>query len=81
MDGRLGGLYDLIYLSGDKFKGKKDRIKNWKGEVLTEDGLRKILVPLEAGNPRQIEAIEELQFLYDCREHGEPIYKYEIMDL
>ena len=81
MDGVLGSLYDLQYLSGEGFQDKEDRVKDWMGEVLTESKLRKILIPLEAGNLRQIEAMKKLQFLYDCGKYGEPTYELAILNL
>jgi hypothetical protein len=78
MDGQLGTLDDLQYIY---LEGFPDRIKNWRGEILTEEKLMKILIPLRACDSRQIEAVKELQFLYDCREYGEPEYELGIVNL
>ncbi len=89
MDGMLGGLEDLHYVpskifydnKGNEINRFEDKIKNWRGEALSERDLKKILTPLVAGDSRQIEAIEELQFLYDCREYGPPKYSFGILEL
>ena len=81
MDGRLGGLYDFHYLPGEKFADGKDRIKNLEGEVLTEEQLKKILTPLITGNKKQIDAVKQLQFIYDCRENGAPEYELCLLRL
>lgn len=89
MDGSPGGLEDLKYIPkkifydtrGNEVNRFEDKVKNWRGEALTESDLNKILTPLKAGDSRQIDAVNELRFLHDCREYGPPEYSLEVMNL